>query len=62
MYHKTPANSVKFIIIDVDHPPNDDARLIVKTYYKGYIPSQVLIGKGWKSGMVPNWGDKISPA
>lgn len=48
-YHKLNANAAKFVIIDVDHPANDGAKALIKTYYKGYIPSQVLIDKSGKA-------------
>ncbi len=47
-YHKINAKSVSFIIIDVDHPVNDGAKALIKSYYKGYIPSQVLLDKAGK--------------
>lgn len=39
------AGKLKFIIIDVDRPVNAEATKLVKTYYKGYIPFEVIIGK-----------------
>lgn len=48
LYKKTPPHSVKFIAIDVDHPANDDAKHLIKTYYKGYIPFETIIDKKGK--------------
>jgi hypothetical protein len=47
-YHKLAANTVKFIIIDVDHPANDGAKSLIKSYYKGYIPTELLLDKSGK--------------
>jgi hypothetical protein len=47
-YHKINAKALSFVIIDVDHPANDGAKTLIKSYYKGYIPSQVLIDKSGK--------------
>jgi hypothetical protein len=49
LYKKVQSHSLKFILIDVDHPTNDDARKLIKTYYKGYIPEQVIIDKNGKA-------------
>ncbi|HEY9774984.1 MAG TPA: hypothetical protein V6C81_14565 [Planktothrix sp.] len=48
LYKKVSSKQIKFILLDVDHPPNDDARKLIKTYYKGYIPEQVVIDKTGK--------------
>ncbi len=47
-YHKISAGSAKFIIIDVDHPANDGAKALIKSYYKGYIPTEVVLDKTGK--------------
>lgn len=54
IYHKIPKGQVKFIVIDVDHPANDDARKLIKTYYNppgktGYIPFEVILDKSGKA-------------
>jgi short-subunit dehydrogenase len=46
--HKTNAKEVKFIVIDVDHATTDDAKKLIKTYYQGYIPCQVILDKNGK--------------
>ena len=48
LYHKMTANTAKFIIIDVDHPANEGAKSLIKSYYKGYIPTELLIDKNGK--------------
>jgi len=48
LYRKINAKELKFIVVDVDHAPNDDAKNLVRTYYKGYIPSEVLLDKKGK--------------
>lgn len=48
LYKKLPDKSVKFIVIDVDKAPNADGKHLVATYYKGYIPGQVLFDKNGK--------------
>ncbi len=48
IYHKLAPNSVKFIIIDVDHPSDERGRTLIKDFYKGYIPAQVLLDRRGK--------------
>jgi hypothetical protein len=49
LYKKYKASSVKFIVIDVDHPVNAAAKQLIKTHYQGYIPGQVVFDKNGKS-------------
>ncbi|HEY9733209.1 MAG TPA: hypothetical protein V6C89_14925 [Drouetiella sp.] len=54
IYHKIPKGQVKFIVIDVDHPANEDARKLIRTYYSppgktGYIPFEVILDKSGKA-------------
>jgi hypothetical protein len=49
LYKKTSPRAVKFVVIDVDHPVNDDAKALVKNDYKGFIPSQVIFDKHGKN-------------
>lgn len=44
LYKRFKSNNVKFIIIDVDHP-SVEAKGLIKTYYQGYIPAQVVLDK-----------------
>jgi len=48
LYRKGNAKEVKFIVIDVDHATADDAKKLIKTYYQGYIPCQVILDKSGK--------------
>lgn len=45
LYKKYKEKSVKFIVIDVDHPVNPAAKSLIKTYYQGYIPGEVVFDK-----------------
>ncbi|MBI4533111.1 MAG: hypothetical protein HY711_04115 [Candidatus Melainabacteria bacterium] len=36
---------VKFIVIDVDKPVNSQARELIKNYYHGFIPFQIILNK-----------------
>ena len=49
LYRKLPPKSVKFVIVDVDHPANDEVRSLIKAQYHGYIPSEVIFNKQGKS-------------
>ncbi|MBS2003413.1 MAG: hypothetical protein JST44_18000 [Cyanobacteria bacterium SZAS LIN-5] len=54
IYHKIPKGQVKFIVIDVDHPANEDAKKLIRTYYSppgktGYIPFEVILDKSGKA-------------
>ncbi len=49
LYKKVSPRTVKFVVIDVDHPPNDDAKNLIKNYYHGFIPSQVIFDKHGKN-------------
>lgn len=44
LYKRYKASNIKFIVIDVDHASAEGKRLI-KSYYQGYIPAQVLLDK-----------------
>lgn len=44
LYKRYKASNVKFIVIDVDHPCAE-AKPLIKTYYQGYIPAQVVLDK-----------------
>lgn len=51
LYKKYKQNNVKFIVIDVDHPPCPAAKALIKTHYQGYIPGEVVFDKTGK----PKW-------
>ena len=49
IYERFKSKNVKFIIVDIDHPDRDPARALIKKFYRGYIPSQVVLdGSGSK--------------
>jgi hypothetical protein len=48
IYNKLPSNALKFILVDVDHPLNQESKYLIKTFYKGYIPYEVLIAQNGK--------------
>lgn len=43
--YKKFQDKIKVIVVDVDHPANADAVKLIKTYYKGYIPTTVVLDK-----------------
>lgn len=47
--YKKYKDQVKFVVVDVDHPSNPETKQIIKTYYQGYIPQQVVIDKEGKT-------------
>jgi hypothetical protein len=48
LYKKVSSHSMKYIIVDVDHPSSEEAKSLIKTYYHGYIPSEVILDKRGK--------------
>lgn len=49
LYNQLRGKNLKFIVIDVGDLQSEEAKSLVGKYYKGYIPSQVLIdGSGRK--------------
>lgn len=43
LYKKFKTTQLKFILINVDEPPNDAGKQLIKKYYTGYIPTEVFI-------------------
>lgn len=43
LYKKYSKEKVKFVVVDVDQIKNAQGRELVKKYYHGYIPDQVLL-------------------
>lgn len=41
--YKKYSGRLKVILVDVDHPASADAKKLIKNYYKGYIPLEVII-------------------
>jgi hypothetical protein len=48
LYYQLKDTQLKFIPIDVDHPPNRQACDLIKMYYRGYIPAEVVFDSGGK--------------
>lgn len=48
LYERVDQGTVKFIVIDVDHATSDDAKKLIKSYYRGYIPFEVILDKNGK--------------
>jgi len=46
--YKKIQDKVKVIVVDVDHPANANVVKLIKTYYKGYIPLNVVLDKDGK--------------
>ena len=46
--YKKIQDKVKVIVVDVDHPANANVVKLIKTYYKGYIPLNVILDKNGK--------------
>jgi hypothetical protein len=48
LYKKFKDSSLKFIIVDVDHVGSAEGKQLLKNYYQGYIPHQVIVDKQGK--------------
>ena len=48
LYKKIAPKALKYIVVDIDHPANEDAKSLIKTHYHGYIPAEVLLDKSGK--------------
>ena len=48
LYKKFKSDAVKFVIIDVDNAGSAPAKAMIKNYYSGYIPAQLLFDKQGK--------------
>jgi hypothetical protein len=46
--YKKIQDKIKVIVIDVDHPANSNVLKLIKSYYKGYIPLNVVLDKDGK--------------
>lgn len=46
--YKRNAATTKFIIIDVDNPPNEMARQLLRQYYQSYVPAQLMLDANGK--------------
>ncbi|MBX9771141.1 MAG: hypothetical protein K2X29_07205 [Candidatus Obscuribacterales bacterium] len=45
LYKHCKENKIKFVIIDVDHAKTESAKQLLKNFYQGYIPQEVLLDK-----------------
>ncbi len=45
LYRKNRATVLKFLVVDVDHALSPECKKLLKEYYRGYIPLQVLLNK-----------------
>lgn len=50
LYKQVATKPVKFILIDVDHTNDDQAKSLLRNHYKGYIPFEVILDKSGKVG------------
>ncbi len=49
LYKKYKDGALKFVIVDVDHATSPDAKQLIKNYYQGYIPQEVILDKQGKT-------------
>lgn len=49
LYKKYKGTNLKFVVVDVDHPVSPEAKQLIKNYYQGYIPEQVVLDKNNKT-------------
>lgn len=45
LYKHFKDSKIKFVVIDVDHAKTESAKQLIKNYYQGYIPQEVLLDK-----------------
>lgn len=45
VYNKLAKKDIKFIIVNIDKPANQNAKTLIKKHYKGYIPCQVILNE-----------------
>jgi hypothetical protein len=48
LYKKYKSEQLKFIVVDVDRASTPAAKSLIKAYYAGYIPAQVVFDKQGK--------------
>lgn len=49
LYKKLKDSKLKFIIIDVDHISSHEGKQLIKNYYQGYIPQEVILDRQGKT-------------
>lgn len=47
--YKRYKDQIKFIVVDVDHVTAADTKQLIKNYYQGYIPQEVILDKQGKN-------------
>jgi len=45
LYRRYRKAGLKFLVVDVDHATAPEAKELLKSYYRGYIPEQVLLDR-----------------
>jgi hypothetical protein len=45
LYRKNRSTKLKFLVVDVDHAVSSECLKLLKDYYRGYIPFQILLNK-----------------
>ena len=48
-YKKYKDSQLKFLVVDVDHVSNPETKQLIKNYYQGYIPQEVVLDKQGKT-------------
>lgn len=49
LYKKYKNRQLKFVVMDVDNPGSAEAKQLIKNYYQGYIPGEVVLDKQGKT-------------
>lgn len=45
LYKHYKSSGIKFVVIDVDKPVSSEAKHLIKSYYRGFIPFQIILDK-----------------
>src|SRR5262249_52017950 len=45
LYRKYRLSGLKFIVLDVDEPPGEEAKQLIREHYRGYIPFEVILDR-----------------
>ena len=48
IYKKNRSTHIKFVIVDVDHATTPECKDLLKVWYRGYIPAEILLDKDGK--------------
>lgn len=49
LYKRYKDAAVKFIVLDVDNARTSEAKQLIKSYYQGYIPGEVVLNRQGKA-------------